>query len=197
MKKFVFIVALCIMVASCSSIGNKNTTEDSNPSNLDSIAPAESNIWYWVNYDDGFGNSIDAKYLQAAGTAFYSDPTVEKMECATYISIDPNIGKAILTFSNGQNSLKGLGEMSIQIKDSNGHIHTARFFNSEDGTSYTLGDNDIIYELLKTEEPIAFRIEQKSYGGHILITFQFPNDKHFNQLIKEVPLRDKSFYNAD
>lgn len=195
MRKFLFFIASFLMLASCSSNGNKQAVSDS--VNTDSVTNIKSDIWYWVNYDDGFGNSTDAKFLQTDGVALYSDPTVEKMECAVYISVDPNIGKAVLTFNNGQNNLKGLGDMTLQIKDSDGKIHTAPFHNSEDGTCFTVGDNDIILELLKTEKPLSFRIEQQSYAGTVLITFQFPNDQHFNELLQQVPHRDKSFYNIN
>lgn len=192
---YLAIATFAVLTASCSSSNKSETTINSSTTSSDSIAESKSEIWYWVNYDDGFGGSTEAKFLQATGVALYSDPYVEKREVAVYISVDPNIGKATLTFNNGENHLKGAGEMLLQIKDEDGKVYSSPIINNDDGLCFTQGEEDIILQLLKTEKSLGFRIEQHTYAGPIVITFQFPNDSNFNRLLDEIPNRDSSFYN--
>lgn len=174
--------------------GEVGEYSDSKESQNETSKNVVSDIWYWVNYDDGFGGSLDERYLQAAGTAYYTDPTVDKREGIAYINVDPNLGKTTLTFSNGESNLKGMDEMALSIKDEEGNIYRSKLYNDENGLCFTHEDEDIILKLLKTEKPLGFRIYKQTYAGSLVITFQFPNDNKFNKMLEEIPHRDLSSY---
>lgn len=195
MRNFIYLFLLFMpILLSCNNRAKDTDNSDSVKSQNETSTNVISNIWYWVNYDDGFGGSLDEKYLQAAGTAYYTDPTVDKREVIAYINVDPNLGKASLTFSNGETNLKGMDEMALSIKDVDGNIFRSTLYNDENGLCFTQEDEDIILKLLKTEKPLGFRIDKQTYAGPMVITFQFPNDNKFNKMLEEIPHRDLSFY---
>lgn len=192
----IVVILFCVLLGltGCQTSGSKSN-ENNSKGVTDSLANDTSKVWYWVTYDDGFGKPTKDKYLQACITGRYTDHTVDKVEVGVFINVDPNIGKAILTFNNGTVNLKGQGEMILSIKDSSGQVYTTTVLNDENGSTYNISrEEDILLKLLKTEKPISCRLEQNTYFGPVIITFQFENDNHFNSMLKEIPFRDESFW---
>lgn len=187
-----FVLCFIICVISCRSNNGKKTSS-SDQLSTDSAAYLVSDLWYLVNYDDGFGESDNTQFLQAKVLGKYSDPSFEKAPIDVYFSIDPNLNVCVLTFSNEQNYLKRAGNLNYTIKESDGTLHRGIFIES-DGHYASLKRPDIVYQLLKKEEPLDFRIEQTYSNGKLAITFRINNDKSFNKMCSKIPKHALEYY---